>query len=339
MDLKQLSARLGLSPTTVSRALNGYSDVSERTRQRVIEAAREAGYQPNLMARRLALGKADAIGIVHPTGAGHLGDPRFLEVVDGLTERFAAEQIDLLIASARPADEIATYERLSRGRRVDGFIVPHTRRRDPRIDYLRQCGAPFVAYGRTADPGGYAWFDFDNEAGSRLAVERLHRLGHRRIGYVHAPLELNFAWQRHQGFVAGMAQAGLPVEPGWVVPAGFGRRGGYEAMQTMMAGGDTPTAVIVDNNLSGVGVVRCLLDAGRVPGRDISVIVYDGTPADSTVLELEVTAIEQPTPHGAGVKLAELMLGVMQDQPLQELQVLWAPRIAPGNSDGPAPGA
>jgi LacI family transcriptional regulator len=108
-------------------------------------------------------------------------------------------------------------------------------------------------------------------------------------------------------------------------------------MQTMMAGGDTPTAVIVDNNLSGVGVVRCLLDAGRVPGRDISVIVYDGTPADSTVLELEVTAIEQPTPHGAGVKLAELMLGVMQDQPLQELQVLWAPRI--GNSDGPAPGA
>lgn len=338
MDLKQLSAKLGLSPTTVSRALNGYSDVSERTRQRVIEAAREAGYQPNLMARRLALGKADAIGIVHPTGAGHLGDPRFLEVVDGLTERFAAEQMDLLIASARPADEIATYERLLRGRRVDGFIVPHTRCSDPRIDYLEQCGAPFVAYGRTGDPSGYAWFDFDNAAGTRLAVQRLVGLGHRRIGYVHAPLELNFARQRHEGYVQGLREAGLSFEPALIVPAGFGRRGGYEAMQALLAASVRPTAMIVDNNLSGVGVVRCLLDARLALPRDLSVIVYDGTPADSTVLDLQVTAIEQPTPRDAGVKLAELMLGVIEGKPLQELQVLWSPRIAPGNSDGPPPG-
>lgn len=337
MDLRELSARLGLSPTTVSRALNGYSDVNERTRQRVIEAARELGYQPNQVARRLALGKADAIGIVHPTGAGHLGDPRFLEVVDGLTGRFAAEQIDLLIASARPEDEIATYQRLLRGRRVDGFIVPHTRRQDPRIDYLSQAQAPFVAYGRTDEASAYAWFDFDNVAGTCLAVERLHRLGHRRIGYVHAPLELNFAYQRYQGYLRGMQAAGLPLDRNLVIAAGFGRRGGYEAMQTTMALDEPPTAVIVDNNLSGVGVVRYLLDAGIALGSHLSVIVYDGAPADSTVRDLQVTAIEQPTPHAAGVKLAELMLGVLQGRPVQEQQVLWSPRIQPGQTDGPAP--
>lgn len=337
MDLKQLSARLGLSPTTVSRALNGYSDVSERTRQRVVEAARELGYQPNLAARRLALGKADAIGIVHPTGSGHLGDPRFLEVVDGLTERFATQQMDLLIASARPEDEIVTYERLLRGHRVDGFIVPHTRRADPRIDYLARSGAPFVAYGRTADASGYAWFDFDNEAGTVLAVQRLQTFGHRRIGYVHAPLDLNFAYQRHQGYLCGMREAGLPLDGALVVAAGFGRRGGYEAMQALLASRSRPTAVIVDNNLSGVGVVRCLLDAGIALGSELSVIVYDGTPADSTVQGLQITAIEQPTPHGAGVALADLMLGVIAGKPVQELQTLWSPRIGPGQSDGPAP--
>ena len=73
MDLKQLSRTLGLSPTTVSRALNGYSDVSESTRKRVVEAAERAGYQPNVAARRLALGKADAVGIIYPPNVGQRG--------------------------------------------------------------------------------------------------------------------------------------------------------------------------------------------------------------------------------------------------------------------------
>ena len=77
MDLKQLSASLGLSPTTVSRALNGYADVSEVTRARVLEAAARLGYQPNAHARRLAIGKADAVGLVYPTGVDDLNDPRF----------------------------------------------------------------------------------------------------------------------------------------------------------------------------------------------------------------------------------------------------------------------
>lgn len=335
MDLKQLSARLGLSPTTVSRALNGYPEVSERTRERVIEAAKEVGYEPNVTARRLARGAVDAIGIVHPAGAGHLDDPRFLEVVDGLTERFSKAGIDLLIASARQKEELATYKRLLQGRRVDGFIVHHTRRVDPRLDYLGECGAPFVAYGRTDTPDSYAWFDFDNALGSSLAVRRLQGFGHRRIAYLHAPLELHFAYQRHQGYLDAMHAAGLPVDPSLVVPAGFGRRGGYEAMKKLLDRAEGPTAVIVDNNLCGVGVLRCALDAGLEIGRQLSLIVYDGVPVDSVVTSVQVTSIEQPTSYDVGVQLAELMFGVLAGQPVRELQTLWSPRIAAGSSDGP----
>jgi LacI family transcriptional regulator len=99
MDLKALSASLNLSMTTVSRALNGYSDVSEKTRQRVIEAARTLGYQPNSVARNLALGRANAIGIVYPLEAGDVADPRFLEVVSGITEGLGPGQY-------RPADRL-----------------------------------------------------------------------------------------------------------------------------------------------------------------------------------------------------------------------------------------
>ena len=337
MDLKELSAKLGLSQTTVSRALNGYSDVSERTRERVMQAAQEFGYRPNGAARRLATGKADAIGIVYPTGSGDLGDPRFVEVVAGMTDRFAEAGVDVLIASARPADELATYERLLKARRVDGFIVPHTRMDDARIEHLKASGAPFVAYGRTAKPDDYAWFDFDNEAGTALAVARLAGLGHRDIAYVHAPLDLTFAFQRHQGFLGGLREAGLKPVARHVVAAGFSRRGGHEAMQALLKQQPLPSAVIVDNNICGVGVVRALLDAGLVPGRDLSVIVYDGMPADTLLGGIAITAIAQPEAHAAGVQLAELMLGVVGGKPLQQLQVLWQPKIAPGASDGPAP--
>lgn len=132
-----------------------------------------------------------------------------------------------------------------------------------------------------------------------------------------------------------MHAAGLPVDPGLVVPAGFGRRGGYEAMKTLLDRAEGPTAVIVDNNLCGVGVLRCALDAGLKIGRQLSLIVYDGVPVDSVVTSVQVTSIEQPTSYAVGVQLAELMIGVLAGQPVQELQTLWSPRIAAGSSDGP----
>jgi LacI family transcriptional regulator len=334
MDLKQLSSSLGLSPTTVSRALNGYADVSEVTRARVVEAATRLGYAPNANARRLAIGKADAVGLIYPTGVGDLTDPRFLEVVSGLTERFGESDIDLLVATTQSGDELAAYERLVRGRRFDALIVARTRREDPRIELLQRMHFPFLAYGRTADPSSYPWFDFDNAGGLLLALRRLGAFGHRRIGYVHAPLELNYAYQRHEGFRQGLAELGLEEQPAWKVQ-GFGRRGGYEATMQLLSLEHRPTAIVVDNNLSGVGVARALTDRGLVLGRDLSVIVYDGVPADQLLQGQSMTSIEQPTAFEAGRTMAAMMMDVLAGKPVAEIQQLWTPTLSPGTSDGP----
>lgn len=332
MDLKQLSQLLALSQTTISRALNGYSDVSERTRERVIAAAQEHGYQPNSAARLLAVGRAEAVGIVFPTGSGDLGDPHFLKVVSGLTERCALAGIDVLIASAPPAGELATYERLLRKRRVDGYIVPHTRCEDARISYLREQGVPFVAYGRCTHSEDFAWFDFDNEAGTVLAVQRLHALGHRRIAYVHAPTELNFAHQRLQGYLRSMRSAGLEPLGAHVIAAPFSQLGGHQAAASLMKAAPAPTAILVDNYVSGVGVVRSLLDMGLQLPEDVSVVVYDGIPQDSPLSMLGVSSIEQPDPTLAGQCLAELMLGLNDGKPASGLQVLWQPSFEEGRT-------
>jgi LacI family transcriptional regulator len=336
VNLKMLSESLGLSQTTVSRALNGYSEVSEATRVRVVEAAQKLGYQPNSQARQLATGRADAVGLVYPFGASEIGDARFGEVVAGISERLGDHNLDLFIHSARPDAELDTYRRLIDGRRVDALIVARTRVDDPRLAFLQERDFPFVAYGRTHSPTPYAWFDFDNEAGARMAVERLVGLGHRRIGLIHAPLAFNFAAQRHAGFVGAIRDAGIAADPSLLVEAEINRTGSYDAVRKLLALPEPPTALLVDNNVSGIGALRGLADHGWKAGRGLSLIVYDGIPWDIP-LPYRVTSVMQPTGESSGQAIADLLVDVLAGKPVDTLHKLAQPCIEPGDTDIPAP--
>ena len=335
-NLKDFAQSLGLSPTTVSRALAGYSDVSPTTRQRVLEAARASGYQPDPTARRLVTGRANAVGLIVPFGANRLGNPRFVDVVGGLANSLADVDLDLMILAARRGAELDTYRRHTSGRSVDALIVGDTLIDDVRIAFLQREGFPFVAYGRTDAAAPYPWFDFDNEAGARLAVARLAGLGHRRIALIHGPRIMSFVAQRRAGFVAGMQAAGLTDDSLVTVEVALDRNAGREAMKRLLASPDRTTAVIVDNNLAGVGALRALADAGLQPGRDLSLIVYGAVPTD-ILLPYRVTSIAHPTGEATGRMIAQLVVGAMAGQPAGTLQRLEQPVLQPGDTDCPPP--
>lgn len=332
MNLAHLANHLGMSKTTVSRALNGYPEVNVRTRERVLKAAKEVGYQPNPMARSLALGRTNVIGIIYPLLPTDLGDPMFLDVVAGMSSALEAVNKNLIIAPVSPAAEQPSYQQIVRGRRVDGLVVGRTLVRDERIAFLSKAKFPFVAHGRTELNAPYAWFDYDNEAGIRMAMERLLGLGHQRVALISAPLELNFARQRKDSFVAALATAGLAAEPRYLIDNTLDRRSGYQAMQQLLACSPRPTAVIVDNHLSGVGAVRALLDAGVEIGKDMSMIVW-GSMAD-TLAGANVTTIDQPDPRKAGAGMAEMLLSLINGTPAAELQELWQPVLQEGATVG-----
>ncbi|MFA9216664.1 MAG: substrate-binding domain-containing protein [Sphingomonadaceae bacterium] len=333
MNLKSLASMLGMSKTTVSRALNGYPEVSDRTRERVLRAAREAGYQANPMARSLALGRTNVFGIIYPLLPADLGDPMFLDVVGGMSAALEAVNQNLIIAPVSPQNELPSYQQIVRGRRVDGLVVSRTMVHDERIAFLSQSGFPFVAHGRTELATPYAWFDYDNEAGIRLALTHLLAQGHQRIALVSAPLSLNFAQQRRDSFVAGMAQAGLAVDPRYLIDNSFDRRCGHHAMQQLLACSPAPTAVIIDNHLSGVGAVRALVDAGVEIGKQMSVIVW-GHMADTLACS-NVTTIDQPDPRQAGARMIAMLLALTSGTPPEQLQELWQPVLVPGATVGP----
>jgi len=334
MNLAHLANHLGMSKTTVSRALNGYPEVNVRTRERVLKAAKEVGYQPNPMARSLALGRTNVFGIVYPLQPADLGDPMFLEVMAGMSAALEEVSKSLIIAPVSPAAEQRSYQQIVRGRRVDGLVVGRTLVRDERVAFLSKAKFPFVAHGRTELNAPYAWFDYDNEAGIRMAMERLLGLGHQRVALISAPLELNFARQRKDSFMIAMASAGLSVDPRYLINNTLDRRSGYQAMQQLLACSPRPTAVIVDNHLSGVGAMRALLDAGVEIGKEISVIVW-GNMAD-TLSGANVTTIDQPDARQAGARMIAMLQSLVDGTPAGELHELWQPVLVAGATVGPA---
>jgi LacI family transcriptional regulator len=333
MNLKNLARTLGISETTVSRALNGYPEVSERTRQRVLEAARAAGYRPNPMARSLAVGRTNVVGIISPLAANDLFDPMFADIIGGMSAALEARQMDLIIAPVSPANELRAYEHMLQGRRVDGLVVSRTRIHDERIAYLAKHGLPFVAHGRTQLNEPHAWFDYDNENGMRIAVERLLSLGHKRIALISADLDMHFARQRHDSFVSTVKSAGLLVPPDYVVDNVLDRRAAYQATKQLLACSPRPSAIVVDNQMSGVGAVRALLDAGIAIGKEISLIVW-GVMEDS-LAGYNVTTVDQPHPDRAGAKMVEMLLAILDGTPVEQLQELWQPVLLAGETAGP----
>jgi LacI family transcriptional regulator len=152
---------------------------------------------------------------------------------------------------------------------------------------------------------------------------------------ISAPLEFNFARQRRDSFNACLKKAGLALDPAHTVDNSLDRRSGYQAMQQLLATSPRPTAVIVDNHLSGVGAVRALLDAGIDIGKDMSVIVW-GSVEDSLVGS-NVTTIDQPGSDQAGAKMIEMLSAVVGGEDPAGLQVLWQPSLIAGSTVGRCP--
>ena len=331
MNLKSLSLALGISKTTVSRALNGYPEVNERTRERVLAAAKEAGYEANPVARSLAVGRTNVFGIIYPL-LSDLADPAFLGMLEAMSEALEERKMNLIIAPVSPHNELASYQQMVRARRVDGLVVSRTLVHDERIAFLIKTGFPFVAHGRCQSAQPYAWFDYDHEAGMALAVEHLVGLGHQRIALISGPLELNVSCQRKEGFLASMRAAGLAPDPRTLIDNAADRSAGYQAVGQLLACSPRPSAVIVDNRAASLGVVRALQDAGVVMGRQVSVIAW-GKVEDSLV-GASVTTIDQPDARAAGIKMTEMLSALVAGSAPSTLQVLWQPILIPGASVG-----
>ncbi|MEZ5931915.1 MAG: substrate-binding domain-containing protein [Alphaproteobacteria bacterium] len=334
MNLDQLAERLGLSKTTVSRALAGYPDVSARTRERVQAAAKTHGYQPNPLAQRLRSGRLDTVGLIVPSDLKPVGDAFFVDQVTNISRRLADYGLDLLLSAADPGDkELAALARLVDGRRVDAMIVVRTQRQDPRVDYLLDKGVPFVCHGRTENAVGYAYVDMDGEASTRLATEQLIERGHQVIAFIGLPSSrLTFAWHRKNGYLRALEEAGLAVDPALVRQGDGGKAFGERAAKRLLDLQPRPSAMVCGSDLEAIGALHAIADKGLVAGRDIAVIGHDDLP-EAVLTRPPLATMRQP--HAAvGVRLAEIVAALIAGGDALSFQEIWPPEFVPRESFG-----
>ncbi|MCX8278856.1 substrate-binding domain-containing protein [Phyllobacterium sp. 0TCS1.6C] len=318
-NLKQLAQSLGLSITTVSRALDGYGDVSATTRERVRQAAKQAGYHPNAAARRLRKQRAELVAVTLPSEPGHIGPAHFLEMLSGCAEHLAAAGLNLVIAPVPSGEsELDMCRRFVDGQRVDAMLLVRTKRHDERVEFLQSRGIPFVTNGRTESTIQHAFIDGDGLSGFRRATLRFYDAGHRRIGHIAGPQAYFFAHERKKGWEAAMNDCALPTD--LCIEQAPTEQGGYEAALELLNRPDRPTALVCATDEMAIGALRALRE---VDGGDlISLIGHDDLPIGAFTSPSLSTM--RMTGGNLGHSFASLLLRTIAGEPPETLQELHA---------------
>jgi LacI family transcriptional regulator len=323
MNLKELSQHLGLSQTTVSRALNGFPEVNEATRRRVQEAAAQFGYAPNASARRLATGRLGAIGVVTSPESRSF-DPFFALFLAGLAEGVARDDADVVLYSAPQSEELG-YRRFARIKTVDAVVLTSMEVDDRRVRLLSHLGLPVVTHGRTAGSIPHAFLDVDHAGAVMRATELLFGLGHARVALLGGDPRRTFSDQRRCGWQAAHAQAGTTASPALALDGLAGEEAGYRAARRLLEGGDAPTAFVCADLFVAAGAMLATRDLGLEVGGEVSIVAHDD---GLDVLRAEGCRPALTTTHSslraAGVRVAELASELIGGGDPTELQEVWS---------------
>ena len=340
MNLKELSKKLNLSQTTVSRALNGYPDVREATRQRVAEAAALYGYRPNLRARTLATGRSMSIGHIIPASRrNEIANVVFADFIAGAGSVYAAHGYTMALTIVEDDKEMMAYRGIVERGAVDGVVLQCPTRQDPRIAHLCALRIPFVVHGRASDIGAdYAWLDVNNSRAMDRATQHLIDLGHRRIAFVNGEERMDFAYRRRAGYLAALSRAGLDSSAAWTRAGEMTEPQGYSAAREMLASANAPTAFVASSIVLAMGIQRAVLERGLTPGRDISIVCFDDDISyfPNRGPGMFFTSVKSSV-RAAGARCAELLINRIKapEQPLAH--ELWEAELVIGTTTGPAP--
>jgi DNA-binding LacI/PurR family transcriptional regulator len=325
LDVARLA---GVHPSTVSRVLGG-GQVRARpeTFERIRESARQLGYRPNAIGRGLRLASVGALGLLLPS----LRNPVLAAVTRGAYERAWERDFVVVIAEDREllsAD--ALYDRLIQEGRIDGLLIASARPGNGVVERVGNSRVPHVFMNR-GQPGSGRNVVMREEDAGRLAATHLLEFGHRRLGHVAGPPELDTARRRAEGFAETARAAGIePV----VAAAAFEEQGGFDAMQRLLDSPDAPTGVFVSNINQAIGAMAAGRAAGRAIPRDVSIIGYDDDPV-GRFLDPPLTAIRMPL-HELGATAADALMDQIAGGEPRDVVVDVAPELVRLASTGPA---
>lgn len=333
--LKDIARKLDLSITQVSRALNDHSDVNEETRLRVKEAARAMNYHPNVSARKLVSGRSGMVGLVVPQHRNIGSDGIFLEVVAGLSANFSGRGMQFVLhIMAENEPVLPVYQKLIGKAMLDGFVLIDPLDQDPRVDFLRKAGIPFVVHGRIGDAPDYPYFDIENQKLAYELTAHLAAQGHRRIAFLNGVAGRSYVTVRERGYLAALAETGVTPDPRLHVHGDMDEANGLIATVRMFSdGGPRPTGIVCGNVRLARGVYQALAALGlSIPG-DVSVVAHDDQlPALRASAFFPALTVTKAPLRDSWEPLADCLTGAIEGLPLAGLQRIGSYQFIARNS-------
>jgi LacI family transcriptional regulator len=336
--IRELARLSGVSVGTVSRALNGYTDVSSETRERIVRLARELDYTPAAAARTLVTQRSHVIGVFLETGVGKpdLQHPFFHEVLVGLKGWIGTEGYDLLLfASERPGNGYGDHSYLKRCRHhnVDGAVLIGVDPEDEELRRLLRSELPCVGVDVELAGTCTAYVMSDNVAGGGVAVRHLHELGHRRIATITGLLDTKPGIDRLRGYREECQRLGLGYRDEYVTYGDYYFESGQAAARRLLALDERPTAIFAASDMMAIGVIRAAAEAGLSIPDDVSVVGFDDIQI-AQHMHPPLTTLAQDKP-GLGVAAARALLRQVEGSDSTEPVTLPVELILRGSTAAP----
>jgi LacI family transcriptional regulator len=305
VTLLDVAKEAGVSPSTVSRILNGTARVDGAKRAAVERAIKKLDFKPNLFARSLKTGTTMTVGIL----AQDIESPFYTRAMRGIEQGLADSGYAPIIVSGHwNAHEEAERIRLLQARRIDGLVILTGHLPDEDIIAFAK-HQPIVVTGRHLEGPSIRSHTIDHAAGGYIATRHLLGLGHRRIAHIAGPLDHVDAIARHQGYLRAHQEAGIVADPDLVVQGDFLESGGLMAMNRLLDGGQAFTAVFAANDQSAFGARVAMYRRGiRVPD-DVSLVGFDDLPV-AAYLTPPLTTVRQPI-YEVGLFAAQALLNML----------------------------
>ncbi|MCK5247857.1 LacI family DNA-binding transcriptional regulator, partial [Candidatus Bipolaricaulota bacterium] len=328
--IKDIAKELGISASTVSRALSDSPLVNAETKRAILEVAKRLGYQRNELARALVMGSSGAVGLLVPD----ITNPFFSDVARGVGE--IADRIGvgvILCNTDGRIDRELNYIRLMRRKRVDGLLLCSTTIDAPYLKELELARVPFILVSRLSGQSDVPFVITDDEAGARLAVEHLVDLGHTSIGFIGGPENVQASRDRMETYLNVLNEHGLAALPDWRCYAGFTQAAGREAAQRMLSLPDRPTAIFAANDVTALGVLEVAEGVGlRVPS-DLSLIGYDDI-SYASLPRIQLTTVAQPAVE-MGQIAADWLFAAIENPEIARLHRTLTPRLVVRSTTAP----
>jgi len=313
LTMRDIARSQGVSVVTVSKVLRNHSDISAKTRKRVLQRMKQLNYHPNPAARALVTGRTNLVGLVVPD----LLHPFFAQVAKAISARLRLQQYSLIIASSEddPHLEKLEIEQIL-ARRVDALIVASTQSNGENARRVEESQVPFVLLDRKI-PGLSANFvGVDDVMAGSLGTGHLVEVGCKTIAYLGGSA-VSTAVDRQAGYVATLAKHGLTLPPQYVVAHEHtddsGEASGYGGMKHLLSLRPMPDGVFCYNDTIAMGAMRAIFDAGlRIP-QDVAIVGCGNFDYDD-LLRIPLTSIDQDS-EGLGLNAAKLAIGLSKRKP------------------------